>query len=357
MSLNWKNIADAVRPVDTALYDVAQAHLDSLTKPQGSLGRLEELACRLFAISGGKTPLRADRAVMYTVAGDHGVTEEGVTLYPQAVTRQMVANFLGGGAGINVLCHANRIDLRVVDAGCAGGPYAPHPLILDRRMGDGTANFAQGPAMSRETCVRALEVGMALAEDAARDGYDCVGMGELGIGNSTSAAALYATYFHIAPEDAVGPGAGLPRGGLAHKAAVIRRAFAANATAHEGSDPLDKLAAFGGFEIAVKAGLVLGCAALRLPLVVDGFISTAAFAAACALCPAAAGYGILSHCSAEPGYAAAVAALGGFPPLLPLGMRLGEGTGAALAIPLLRSAAAVYNSMATFAEAGVDSAS
>ncbi len=356
MPLCWENLSAQLHPVDAALYDAAQAHLDNLTKPQGSLGRLEELACRLYAISGGTAPLRADRAVMYTVAGDHGVTAEGIALFPQEVTRQMVANFLGGGAGINVLCRANAIDLRVVDAGCVGGPYAPHPLILDRRLGEGTANFTHGPAMSRQTCVRALNIGMALAEDAARDGYDCVGMGELGIGNSTSAAALYATLLHLEPELTVGPGAGMPPAGLAHKAAVIRRAFAANAAAHSGTDALAKLAAFGGFETAVKAGLVLGCAALRLPVLVDGFISTAAFAAACALHPAAAGYGILSHMSAEPGYAAAVKALGGFPPLLLLGLRLGEGTGAALAVPLLRSAAAVYNDMATFAQAGVASA-
>lgn len=339
-----------VRPVDEGLHSRAQARLDNLTKPRGSLGRLEDLAARLFCIQSGRAPLRVDPALMYTVAGDHGVAEEKVSPFPQAVTRQMVHNFLKGGAAINALCSSTGMDLKVVDAGCAGGPFTPHPMLVDLRQGDGTANFVHGPAMDMETCRAALLGGAKLAARAADSGYFCLGVGEMGISNSTTATALFCAYLGLEPEKTVGPGAGSGPDVVLRKARAIRAAMRANAAAMR--DPLACLAALGGFEIAVMAGIMLGGARAGLPVLVDGFISTAAFVAARALCPAVADYCFLSHASAEPGFAPVMAELG-LTPLLHLGMRLGEGTGAALALPLLRAAAAVYNDMATFAQAGV----
>ena len=171
--------------------DDAQAHLDDLTKPQGSLGRLEDLAQRLYAMSGGQAPISVSPAIMLTVAGDHGVADQGVSPFPKAVTRQMVQNFFNNGAGVNVLCKTSGMDLRVVDAGCDGGPYEPHAILIERRLGDGTADMSQGPAMSRETCLKGLRMGVELAHQLADNGYRCLGVGEMGIANSTAGTALY----------------------------------------------------------------------------------------------------------------------------------------------------------------------
>ena len=350
---HFSQLCSAITPVDTALRPRAQARLDNLTKPQGSLGQLENVAARLFCLQKGQSPLAVDPVRMYTVAGDHGVAAEGVSPFPQAVTRQMVQNFLNGGAAINVLCKTAGIDLRVVDAGCAGGAFAAHPLLIDARMGEGTANFAQGPAMSRETCLQALLRGADLAAQAAAEGCRTLGVGEMGIANTTPATALYCAYLHLEPEVVAGPGAGSSPEKVRHKAQIVRKAFAANKTAWNGGDHVDLLAALGGFELAVMAGIMLGAARAGLTVLVDGFISTAAFVAARALCPAVEGYCFLSHASAEPGYAGVVKSLGSLSPLLHLQLRLGEGTGAALAVPLLRAAAAVFNNMATFDQAGV----
>lgn len=342
-----------IRPVDESLRSQAQARLDELTKPKDSLGRLEDLAMRLYCIQNGVTPLRVDPAIMYTAAGDHGVAAENVSPFPQAVTRQMVLNFLHGGAAVNVLCNTANMDLKVVDAGCVGGPFAPHPRLIDMRLGEGTANIVHGPAMDRETCLAALLGGAELAAQSAAAGYGCLGVGEMGISNTTSATALFCAYLNLEPARTVGPGAGSGPEIIRRKTQAIRAALAANAGALE--DPLSCLAALGGFEIAVMAGVILGGARAGLPVLVDGFISTAAFAAARALCPDAGGYCVLSHSSAEPGFASVTEALGQ-EPLLHMGMRLGEGTGAALALPLLRAAAAIFNDMATFAQAGVSGA-
>lgn len=342
--------------MDQSLTAKAQAHLDNLTKPPGSLGYLERIAAWLFCMQRGVTPLRVDPAIIFTVAGDHGVAMEGVSPFPQAVTRQMVLNFLHGGAGINALCRCAGVDLRVVDAGCMGGPFAPHDLLIDIRLGEGTANFTQGPAMSRETCLRALSEGMKLAAKAADMGYRCLGAGEMGIANTTSATALFCAFLGLEPESITGPGAGMNAQGIVHKVQVVRCALMCHAPVLRTHDPLDCLAALGGFEIAVMAGIMVGGARHGMAVLVDGFISTAAFVAARALCPAVTEYCFLSHASAEPGYAAVVASLEGLRPLLNLDLRLGEGTGAALAVPLLRAAAAIYNDMTTFAQAGVSSA-
>lgn len=349
-------ICQSILPVNDALAAVAQAHLDTLTKPQGSLGRLEELAVRLYCIADGARPLTVDPAVMFTVAGDHGVVEENITIFPQAVTRQMVQNFLQKGAGINVLSRVAGIDMRVVDAGCAGKAFAAHPMLLDCRLGSGTANLARQAAMSRETCLQGLLHGIALADTAAESGKRCVGVGEMGIGNTTPATALYCALLNLEPEVMTGPGAGAQAQMVEHKIQVIKTALSLHAAVIEAGDPLETIAALGGFEIVVMAGIMLGAARKRIPIVVDGFISTAAYVVARALCPAVEGYAFLSHASAEPGYARAMAALHNCRPLLHLDLRLGEGTGAALAIPLLRASAAIFNEMATFDQAQVSKA-
>jgi nicotinate-nucleotide--dimethylbenzimidazole phosphoribosyltransferase len=341
-----------IEPVDSSLRARAQAHLDSLAKPRGSLGRLESLAARLFCIAGGTAPLRVDPAVLYTVAGDHGVVAEGAALYPQSVTRLMVRNFLDGGAAINALSQVASADLFVVDAGCAGGPFAEHPQLISVRIGDGTANIAAGPAMSRRQCEQALLAGAGIAAKASGTGYRCIGIGEMGIANSTVAAALCCAYLELPPEEMTGPGAGVPAAGLEHKIQVVRKSLDSNRSAVASRDPLAILAALGGFEIAVMTGIILGAARHRLPVAVDGFIATSALAAAENLCPAAADYCFLSHKSAEPGHIKATQRLHASRPLLDLGMRLGEGTGSALAIVLLRAAAAIYNEMASFEHAG-----
>ena len=343
----------AIVPVSPADLAAAQAHLDNLTKPQGSLGRLEELARRLYAMRGGETPLQVSPALMFTVAGDHGVAAQGVSPFPQIVTRQMVANLLAGGAGVNVLCRAGGMDFYLVDAGCVGGPFPPHEKLLDRRLGDGTADMSQGPAMSRETAAEGLRRGMALVAEQAARGVRCFATGEMGIANTTAATAIYCALLGLDPDAMTGPGAGAGPERVRHKAAVIRRALSVNAAACCKDDPLGVLAAVGGFEIAVMAGIMLGAAAQRLPVLVDGFICSAAYAVAVRLCPALAGYAVLSHASAEPGHVPALETLEKGAPLLHLGMRLGEGTGAAVAYHLLRCAAAVFNEMATFDGAGV----
>lgn len=342
-----------IRPLESSLLEKAQAHLDNLTKPRGSLGRLEELGRRLYAMAGGVTPLSVSPALMLTVAGDHGVTAQGVSPMPQAVTRQMTRNFLNGGAGVNVLCRSSGMDLRVVDAGCAGGPYEPHELLIDRRLGDGTADISKGPAMSRETCLQGLRHGIALVEEFADKGYRCFGTGEMGIGNSTPATAINCALFGFDPDEATGPGAGSDPERVRHKAAIVRRALEVNTAALKG-DGVDILAALGGFELAIMAGIMLGAASRSLPILVDGFICSAAYAAAVRICPLVAQYAILSHASAEPGHVPALGALDSGTPLLHLDMRLGEGTGGAVAYHLLRCAVNIFNEMATFAEAQVD---
>ncbi|MDO5484190.1 MAG: nicotinate-nucleotide--dimethylbenzimidazole phosphoribosyltransferase [Desulfovibrionaceae bacterium] len=342
----------SIMPLEVYWLDRAQRRLDSLTKPPGSLGRLEELARRLFAMREGQMPLCVAPALMLTVAADHGVAAQRVSPFPQAVTRQMVMNFLHGGAAINALCACNGMDLRVVDAGCAGGPFPAHEMLLECRLGDGTADMSLGPAMSREQCHQAVLAGLELARDAARRGYACLAVGEMGIANSTAATALYCALLGFTPAEMAGPGAGAAPPRVRHKANVVARALHVNAAALATGDPLDALAAVGGFEIAVICGIMLGAGVERLPVLVDGFICGAAYAAALALAPQLADYAVLAHASAEPGHAAAMRRLGQ-EPLLDLGLRLGEGTGAALAWQLLRGAAAFFNDMATFSTAGV----
>ncbi|MCR5815061.1 MAG: nicotinate-nucleotide--dimethylbenzimidazole phosphoribosyltransferase [Desulfovibrio sp.] len=341
-----------ITPCEKGLFDEAQSYLDSLTKPKGSLGRLEELARRLFAIGGGQRPLRVSPAIIYTIAADHGVAQKQVSAYPQAVTRQMVENFLRGGGAINVLCANLDLTLCLVDAGCAGGPFPKHPLLLDRRLGEGTADISEGPAMSRAKALEALRMGVDLAREAALDGCQCIGIGEMGIANTTPATALFSAYLGMEPEAITGPGTGLSEEQIKRKTAVISEALRVNQNSVRNGDAIAMLAALGGFEIAMMSGLIIGCAAEHLPVLVDGFIATSAYVAARAIEPGICEYAILSHASAEPGYRKIMEKLGERP-LLDLNLCLGEGTGSALAYPLLRAAAAIFNDMATFESAGV----
>jgi nicotinate-nucleotide--dimethylbenzimidazole phosphoribosyltransferase len=316
-----------------------------LTKPPGSLGRLESLVVQYARIHGTATPPIARKA-MVVFCGDHGVAEEGVSPYPREVTTQMVKNFLRGGAAINVLCRKIGIETTIVDSGVDADP---EPGALTVKIARGTQNFLKGPAMTIPQVEQALESGSQLASEV-RNKADVTGVGEMGIGNSTSASALLCAYCGVAALDAVGRGAGLDDRGVRHKADVVARAVQLHRDSLD--DPVQALAALGGFEIAMMAGFLLGAASRRLPVVVDGFISGAAALAARAIQPRVVDYLIFSHRSAERAHGLMLQCLG-VPPLLELQMRLGEGTGAALAIELLENALALYTGMATFAEAQV----
>ncbi len=336
-----------IRPADAAVARRTQALLDAKTKPQGSLGRLEELAVRVAAARGVEVPELPVKAIAI-LAADHGVAAQGVSAYPQEVTAQMVANFAGGGAAINALARAVGAEVLVVDMGVKRQVQLPG--VVSRWMGPGTRDLSVEPAMSRDQAVRALEAGIGLAGELADRGVTLIGVGEMGIGNTTAASALSACLAGADPQAVTGRGTGIGGAALGRKLGVIRRALALHARPPPA--PLDALARLGGFEIAGMAGVALGAAARRIPVVVDGFISSAAALAAIRIAPAVGGYLILAHRSAEPGHRALAEALG-TPPLLDLGMRLGEGTGAALAMTLIDAAVRVVREMATFADAGV----
>ncbi len=321
--------------------DAARTELARKTKPRGSLGRLEELAVQLAGI-GVSDP----RAAIVVAAADHGYTDEGVSAYPPEVTRQMLRVFASGGAAISVLSRLVDAELVVVDAGVR--KELDDPRVRSIRIGPGTANAAHGPAMTREQALAGLEAGVSLARELAGR-VDLVALGDMGIGNTTAAGAIHAALLGVPAAAVCGPGTGLDRDGVHRKAKVIDRALAANGRL---DDPVDVLAALGGFEIAVLAGLALGGAAERLAVVLDGFIVTAAALIAARVEPNATAYMIAGHLSPEPGHTLGLGALG-LRPLLDLELRLGEGTGAALALPLVRAAHALLAEMATFDEAGV----
>jgi nicotinate-nucleotide--dimethylbenzimidazole phosphoribosyltransferase len=336
-----------VAPTRTSAGAATRARLDAKAKPRGSLGRLEGLACRVASIRDTASPGRLLPAVV-VCAGDHGLAAEGVSAYPPEVTRQMLRTYAAGGAAICVLAREAGARLVLVDLGVS--EPVGDAAILDRRVRAGTANAAQGPAMSREECERAVAAGIGLADDLARDGVDVVALGEMGIANTTSASALAAALLEADPAAVCGRGTGIDDRRLAHKIATVRRVLAVNRVAPD--DPLAALAAVGGLEIAALAGLTLGCAARRRPVLLDGFITGVAALAATRLAPPCVDALIAAHRSPEPGHTAVLEALG-LEPLLELGLRLGEGTGAALALPLVASALAIVSDMATFDAAGV----
>lgn len=327
------------------------ARWNSLTKPPGSLGRLEGLVTQLALAAGTARP-SVSRKALVVFCADHGVTAEGVSAYPKAVTGQMLLNFLAGGAAINVLCRQFGIQPLIVDTGVDGDPVDG---AVDMRSGRGTANFVNGPAMSAEQVERALHNGVSLAR-RLRAERDIAAVGEMGIGNTTSASALFSAYSGTVPEAAVGPGTGVDSAGVQRKADVIRRALERHREVVTSGDAMGILAALGGFEIATMAGFLLGAAAERMPVVVDGFIASAAAMAAHAISPAVLPYLLFSHVSAETAHRRLLETLG-VRPILDLDMRLGEGSGAAMAMPVLDAAVGLYEGMATFAEGGVSNAS
>src|SRR5919197_306274 len=337
-----------IQPLDPQLATQAQQHLDRLTKPPSSLGHLEELARRYVAITGTVPPRIAHKAVI-VFAADHGVAAEGVSAYPQEVTAQMVQNFLRGGAAINALARHAEAEVRVVDIGVAAAISAL-PGLLVRKVRPGTANMARGPAMSREEALQCLEVGIAMATQCASDGVSLVATGDMGIGNTTPSSALVALFTGMPVAQVTGYGTGIDDATRQHKVAVIERALHVNTPRPD--DPLGALAAIGGLEIGGIAGLILGCASHRLPVLVDGLIATAGALVAAALQPLVKDYMIAAHASVEVGQQVAWRYLGQVP-LLDLHLRLGEGTGAVLAMHLVEAAVRVYNDMATFDEAGV----
>jgi nicotinate-nucleotide--dimethylbenzimidazole phosphoribosyltransferase len=336
-----------VLPLHPALARDARAALDAKTKPRGSLGRLEELAVRIACIRGTVRPAPLDPAVV-VAAGDHGIAREGVSAYPQEVTGQMLATFGSGDAAVAVLCRNAGARLVVVDAGVASPPAVPG--VRDLSLGRGTASAADGPAMERAVAAKGIARGAALGRELAADGAGVVGLGEMGIGNTTVAAAVTCALLACDPAAACGRGTGLDEEGLARKIAVVRRMLEVNAP--RAGDPLGALAAVGGFELAVLAGVALGAAAGRAVVLLDGFISSVAALVAARLAPPLVDYLVASHRSPEPGHALVLEELG-LAPLLDLELRLGEGSGAALALPLLSGARAILVEMATFVDAGV----
>jgi len=340
----------AIGPLDRAAESGARQRLDSLTKPQGSLGRLEEIVARYAAIRGDATA-RMGRGAILVFVGDHGVAEAGVSAYPKAVTVEMLRNIGAGGAAISVLARRFGYDLIVTDVGVDTDTSAqPFVGVRYRRVAAGTRNFLDGPAMTLIEARRAVAIGIDTSREMVEAGVTLIGIGEMGIANSTSAAALIARITGIDAAKLVGRGTGVDDAGLRRKTEVVEAALTFHrAVADNGSSVL---AAIGGLEIAAMVGACLGAAARRVPVVVDGFIATAAAAVAIKIASQVRDYMIFSHRSAEGGHALAVEVLGGRP-LLDLGMRLGEGTGAALAMNLIESAIALFHQMASFASAGV----
>jgi nicotinate-nucleotide--dimethylbenzimidazole phosphoribosyltransferase len=323
-----------------------QALLDDKTKPRRSLGRLEDLACRLATIRGVEAPPLPKKAIV-VMAADHGVTAEGVSAYPQEVTAQMVLNFARGGAAINVLARQADAQVLVVDMGTRAPVDAPGVRAV--RIADGTRNFTREPAMSRAEAVRAVEAGAAIAGELAASGVGLLGIGEMGIGNTTAASALTAAFTGAAPEEVTGRGTGIDDAGWSRKVDAIRRALQRHGASR---DPLDTLASLGGFEIAGLAGVVLGAAVARVPVIVDGFISSVAALCATRLDARLSGFLIPSHRSVEVGHRLVLRALS-LSPYYDFDLRLGEGTGCALAMSLCDSALRVLHEMATFSSAGV----
>lgn len=337
-----------IRPVDQACMEHTQARLDRLTKPRGSLGRLEELAIRYVGITGEEQP-KVPSAVVLTFAADHGVTDEGVSAYPREVTAQMVLNFLRGGAGVNVLASHVGADVQVVDIG-VDHDFGPLPRLIVKKVARGTKNFLREPAMSVAQAIQALEVGVALANQLAAQGIGLLGTGEMGIGNTTPSAAITAVLTGETVAQVTGRGTGIDDEGYRRKVEVIEQAILRHHPNPD--DPLDVLSKVGGLEIAGLAGLILGGAAHRIPVVLDGFIAGAAALIAVKLQPRCRDYLIASHQSVERGHGVILTQLG-LMPLFDLSLRLGEGTGACLGIGLVQAAIKILTQMATFDEAGV----
>jgi nicotinate-nucleotide--dimethylbenzimidazole phosphoribosyltransferase len=337
-----------IRPLDESAMEQARIKQNLLTKPQGSLGKLEDLSIMVAGIQRTALPRIKDKVIL-TMAGDHGVTAEGVAMYPSEVTVQQVLNFLKGGGGVNVLSRHVGARVTLVDMG-VDHDFDPAPGLLIKKIARGTCNISRGPAMTREQAVMALEAGIEAAEEEHAKGMDIMGTGEMGIGNTTPSTAIVCAVTGISPELATGRGAGLSDEGLEKKVAAIKRAIEVNRPDPE--DGIDVLSKVGGYEIAGIAGSIIGAASMGVPAVVDGYISTAGALVAYLICPAVKDYMISSHKSVEIGHEYMLEYMG-LEPLLDLDLRLGEGTGGALAITIIESSVKILNEMATFESAGV----
>jgi nicotinate-nucleotide--dimethylbenzimidazole phosphoribosyltransferase len=342
-----KTIAD-IKPLDKPSMVKAIERQDSLTKPAGSLGRLEALSVQIAGIQGKAQPQIKQKAVI-VMAADHGVAARGTSAYPQEVTAEMVLNFLRGGAAINVISRQVGARVVIVDMGVAAKLDA-NPGLISHRIAAGTQDMSKGPAMTPEQAKQALEAGIEIMTAEIRKGLDIVGTGDMGIGNTTASSAICAVMTGKTAAEVTGRGTGLDDKQLQHKIAIINEAIALNKP--EVAKPLEVLAKVGGFEIGGLAGVILGAAANRVPVVIDGFISGAAALIAAGICPQSKDYMIAGHCSVEPGHRIMLQHLG-LKPLLDLEMRLGEGTGGALAMSLAETSVRILSEMATFAEAGV----
>ncbi|MBT3392282.1 MAG: nicotinate-nucleotide--dimethylbenzimidazole phosphoribosyltransferase [Chloroflexi bacterium] len=336
-----------IQPLDQAAMQAARARQDDLTKPRGSLGQLEDISVKIAGITGEVRP-KLTHKVVTTMAGDHGVVAEGVSAYPSEVTPQMVMNFVFGGAAINVFSQHVGARVIIVDMGVAS--ELDHPAVVNKKIALGTQNMAHGPAMTREQAIQAIEAGAAVVEAELEKGLDILATGDMGIGNTTPSAAIAAALTGRSVEEITGRGTGVDDEGLQRKITAIQKALDVNQPNAE--DGLDILAKVGGFEIGGLAGAILAAAAHRVPVVIDGFISTAAAMIAVSLAPQTRDYLIAAHRSQELGHQIMLEWLG-TTPLLNLGLRLGEGTGAALAISLIEAACKILDEMATFSEAGV----
>lgn len=348
--MNLQSTLEHIEPVSEEKIAEIQAHIDRQAKPRGSLGRLEEFASRYAAITDRR---EVRRKAIFTFAGDHGVVDEGVSAFPREVTPQMVFNFLEGGAGINALGRHVGAEVIVVDMGVAHD-FEPADGLMLRKVGAGTANFARGPAMSREEAVRALEVGIEMALYCRENGIELAGTGDMGIGNTTASSAIVAAITGLPAGQVTHRGTGIDDAALANKISVIEQGLEVNKP--DPADPLDVLAKVGGFEIGGIAGLVLGCAALQIPVVIDGFISTAGALIASELHPHVRDYVFAAHQSVEIGHAHILERME-LRPMLHLDMRLGEGTGGALAMNLIEAGLRVLREVKTFDEAGVSEGS
>jgi nicotinate-nucleotide--dimethylbenzimidazole phosphoribosyltransferase len=348
MAEGLSDIIGMIRPLDERAMAEARARQDMLTKPQGSLGRLEELSVQLAGIQGRPVP-QINRKAVITMAADHGVVAEGVGNWPQEVTAQMVRNFLRGGAGINVIARQMGARIIVVDMGVAS-ELQPHPQLLSRKVAPGTRNMSLGPAMTVEQAVKSIETGIEIVTGELASGLDIIGTGDMGIGNTTASSAICAAITGVPVAEVTGRGTGITDEQLAHKIEVIEKALAVNCP--DSAQPLDVLAKVGGFEIGGLVGVMLAAAAHRVPVAIDGFISGAAALIATRLSAQLKDYLIAAHVSAEAGHRSLLKYLG-LRPLLDLDMRLGEGTGAALGIFLSETAARILSEMSTFAEAEV----
>jgi nicotinate-nucleotide--dimethylbenzimidazole phosphoribosyltransferase len=342
-----QEVINSIKPVDTSRTNAIQAQLDNLTKPQGSLGRLEELARKYCLITGKDKPTIRNK-IIFTFAGDHGVTEEGVSAFPKEVTPQMVLNFLRGGAGVNVLAKHVGARVIVVDMG-VDYDFEPTEGLEIRKINRGTRNMTKGPAMTRDEAERAVLAGIELVEKY-KDGLDLLGTGDMGIGNTTPSSAIVSVITGTEPGMVTGRGTGIDDHSLRNKVEIIKKAISVNDP--NPKDALDVLARVGGYEIAGIAGLVLGAALHRIPVVIDGFISTAGALIAAEMNPLVKDYMIAAHQSVEIGHRKMLEHLEQVP-LLDLNLRLGEGTGAALGMSLIEAGVKILGEMATFADAGV----